>query len=257
MVDQWWQFSYNTNVSLERLSEQGCSYVPLPITIDRNIKNKWHIKRGEELSAAEGVAITVSCEDIQGALKFINDLLDEEIIKLRYWGIEGKNYETDADGVYYRTTQQRIEARSLEYTSAHFCMYSYFPRVEGMLSDGINAFSPEYQMGEFMDVLTPDVRECLQAYGCESYVDMLGTNEAPGPWYPMYSYADRQPPESAPGMAWRAMNSVKREYLPRVVMTEDFDAVWQQYVESYASCQPEIFFQEMQREVERRIKFSK
>ena len=36
-------------------------------------------------------------------------------------------------------------------------------------------------------------------------------------------------------------------------MTDDFDAMWQKYMENYAACQPEIFFAEMQRELERRI----
>ena len=41
MVDQWWNFAYNVNDSLKQqgLDEKGCSYVPLPITIDEGIKN--------------------------------------------------------------------------------------------------------------------------------------------------------------------------------------------------------------------------
>ena len=101
-------------------------------------------------------------------------------------------------------------------------MYSYFPRIEGMLSDGINAFSPEYQPDEFFDALVPDVKECLIAYGCRNYVDMLGTNEEPGPWYPMYSYSEMLTPESEAARVWDQMNRVKRDYLPRVVMTDDF-----------------------------------
>lgn len=252
MVDQWWQFAYSVNGSLEKMSEQGCGYVPLPITMDRSIKNQWHVKRGAELSAADGISITVSCEDVEGAMKFINDLLDEEILKLRYWGVEEIDYNVNENGVYYRTPEQREAARNLEYSSARFCMYSYFPRIEGMLSDGINAFSPEYQPGEFFDALVPDVKECLIAYGCRNYVDMLGTNEDPGPWYPMYSYSEMLTPESEAARVWDQMNRVKRDYLPRVVMTDDFDAMWQQYMQNYKACHPEIFFAEMQKELERR-----
>ena len=252
MVDQWWQFAYSVNGSIEKMSEQGCGYVPLPITMDRSIKNQWHVKRGVELSAADGISITVSCEDVEGAMKFINDLLDEEILKLRYWGVEKIDYNVNENGVYYRTPEQREAARNLEYSSARFCMYSYFPRIEGMLSDGINAFSPEYQPDEFFDALVPDVKECLIAYGCRNYVDMLGTNEEPGPWYPMYSYSEMLTPESEAARVWDQMNRVKRDYLPRVVMTDDFDGMWQQYMQNYKACHPEIFFAEMQKELERR-----
>ncbi len=253
MVDQWWQFAYMVNGSLEIMSDQGCGYVPLPITIDQSVRNQWHVKRGAELSAADGISITVSCEDIEGAMKFINDLLDEEIIKLRYWGIEGTDYEVYENGVYYRTDEQRNAVRNPEYSRAHFCVYPYFPRIEGMLSDGLNAFAPEYQPGEFFDALVPDVKECLTAYGCRNYVEMLGTNEAPGPWYPMYSYSDMLTTDSEAGRVWEQMNSVKREFLPKVVMTDDFDAMWAQYMERYTACRPEIFFAEMQQELERRL----
>lgn len=122
-----------------------------------------------------------------------------------------------------------------------------------MLSDGLNAFAPEYQPGEFFDALVPDVKECLTAYGCRNYVEMLGTNEAPGPWYPMYSYSDMLTTDSEAGRVWEQMNSVKREFLPKVVMTDDFDAMWAQYMERYTACRPEIFFAEMQQELERRL----
>lgn len=252
MVDQWWQFAYPVNSSLERMSAQGCGYVPLPITMDRETKNQWHVKRGAELSAADGISITVSCEDIEGAMKFINGLLDEEILKLRFWGVEGEDYEVYVNGVYFRTAEQKNRIQDPEYRAAHLCMYPYFPRIEGMLSDGINAFSPEYQADEFFEALAPDVKECLVAYQCRNYVDMLGTNDEPGPWYPMYSYSEMLTSESEAGRVWDQMNRVKREYLPRVVMTNDFDAMWQQYMEHYEACQPDIFFAEMQRELERR-----
>lgn len=253
MVDQWWQFAYSVNTSLENMPVQNYGYVPLPITIDRGIQNQWHIKRGAELSVADGISITVSCEDLKGAMQFINDLLDEEILKLRYWGIEGIDYDVYVNGVYYRTPEQRERAKNLDYSNAHFCMYFYFPRIEGMLSDGINAFSPEYQTDEFLNALAPDVKECLVAYGCRNYVEMLGSNNAPGPWFPMYSYSEMLTSETEAGSVWEKMKSIKIHYLPRVVMTEDFEGMWQQYMEDYAACQPEIFFEEMQHELERRI----
>lgn len=254
MVDQWWQFAYDVNGALERMTEQGCSYVPLPITMEEGVKNQWHTKRGNGYSVAEGISITVDCEDIEGAMQFMNDLLNDEVMKLRYWGIEGEDYEVDENGVFYRTDEQREKSRDVEYGATQYCFYSYFPRTEGMCADGINAFSPEYQPEEFFAGLPQDVRECLTAYGCKSYVEMLGTNEQPGPWYPMYSHSDMLTNETAAGRAWKEMGEVKQKYLPQVVMTEDFEGMWEQYMESYEACQPEFFLEEMQKELERRIK---
>ena len=254
MIDQWWNFAYNVNDSLKQqgLDEQGCDYVPLPITIEEGIQNKWHCS-GSVLNEASGLAITTSCEDVEGALQFINDLLSQEVHDLRYWGVEGEDYEVDENGLFYRTEEQRLEASDTAYKASHLCTYSYFPQYSGTSRDGINAMQPQYQPTEFFDGLSDDVKKCFEAYGAETYVDMLGTSEAPGPWYPMYSYSNNMTTSTPGGMALTKMGEIKHEYLPKVVMAEDFDAAWDEYMEAYESCDPQAFLDEMQEELDRRM----
>lgn len=254
MIDQWWNFAYNVNDSLKQqgLDEQGCDYVPLPITIEEGIQNKWHCS-GSVLNEASGLAITTSCEDVEGALQFINDLLSQEVHDLRYWGVEGEDYEVDENGLFYRTEEQRLEASDTAYKASHLCTYSYFPQYVGTSRDGINAMQPQYQPTEFFDGLSDDVKKCFEAYGAETYVDMLGTSEAPGPWYPMYSYSNNMTTSTPGGMALTKMGEIKHEYLPKVVMAEDFDAAWDEYMEAYESCDPQAFLDEMQEELDRRM----
>ena len=254
MIDQWWNFAYNVNDSLKQqgLDEQGCDYVPLPITIEEGIQNKWHCS-GSVLNEASGLAITTSCEDVEGALQFINDLLSQEVHDLRYWGVEGEDYEVDENGLFYRTEEQRLEASDTAYKASHLCTYSYFPQYAGTSRDGINAMQPQYQPTEFFDGLSDDVKKCFEAYGAETYVDMLGTSEAPGPWYPMYSYSNNMTTSTPGGMALTKMGEIKHEYLPKVVMAEDFDAAWDEYMEAYESCDPQAFLDEMQEELDRRM----
>ena len=254
MIDQWWNFAYNVNDSLKQqgLDEQGCDYVPLPITIEEGIQNKWHCS-GSVLNEASGLAITTSCEDVEGALQFINDLLSQEVHDLRYWGVEGEDYEVDENGLFYRTEEQRLEASDTAYKASHLCTYSYFPQYAGTSRDGINAMQPQYQPTEFFDGLSDDVKKCFEAYGAETYVDMLGTSEAPGPWYPMYSYSNNMTTSTPGGMALTKMGEIKHEYLPKVVMAEDFDAAWDEYMEAYESCDPQAFLDEMKEELDRRM----
>ena len=254
MIDQWWNFAYNVNDSLKQqgLDEQGCDYVPLPITIEEGIQNRWHCS-GSVLNEASGLAITTSCEDVEGALQFINDLLSQEVHDLRYWGVEGEDYEVDENGLFYRTEEQRLEASDTAYKASHLCTYSYFPQYAGTSRDGINAMQPQYQPTEFFDGLSDDVKKCFEAYGAETYVDMLGTSEAPGPWYPMYSYSNNMTTSTPGGMALTKMGEIKHEYLPKVVMAEDFDAAWDEYMEAYESCDPQAFLDEMQEELDRRM----
>ncbi|MDD6811283.1 MAG: extracellular solute-binding protein [Lachnospiraceae bacterium] len=254
MIDQWWDFAYNVNDSLKQqgLDLQGCNYVPLPITIEKGMKNQWH-NSGGVLNVSSGLAVTTSCDDVEGALQFVNDLLDQDIHNLRFWGVEGVDYEVLDNGEFYRREDQRMTAADTAYKAAHLCTYSYFPQYNGTSDDGINANKPDGQANEFYDGLNSEVQECFEAYGAQTYVDMIGTSEAPGSWYPMWSYSNTLTTNTAGGTAWIKMGEIKHEYLPKVVMADNFDAAWTEYMDVYAGCNPQDFLDEMQTELDRRM----
>ena len=252
MVDQWWQFYYNLAEPYETngLSDLGCDYVPLPITMDKGTSNQWHTSRNAEMDTSSGLSITTSCEDVQGALQFVNDLLDSDITKLRFWGEKDLDYSVDKNGMFYMNSEQEKRHGDSALNESHFCPYSYFPRVEGLLDDGINAFSMEYQSAEFMKSLKPDIRECFEAYDVQNYVELLGTNEAPGAWYPMYSYTQSLSSKSKGGMIRDEIDAVKRNWLPQVIMSDDFASTWDAYMAAYQKCDPQDYFDILQRHVD-------
>ena len=255
MVDQWWQFAYDIGPAFEeiRAGEMGYNYVPLPVTISRDVKNQWHVSRASEFDISSGISVTTSCQDIEGAFQFLNDLLEEDVLRLRFWGVEGVDYEVDENGQFYRTEEQNVRANDAGLIASHYCYYSYFPRKEGLSKDGINAYIPEDQQSETYSNLPPDVIECLNAYGCQTYVDMLGNNDKPGNWYPMYSYSDQLTYSTQEGSVWKEMIAVKQDQLPKVIMSDDFEQAWEDYMQMYQSCKPQIFFDAMQQELERRV----
>lgn len=254
MIDQWWDFAYTAGDAIKQagLDAQGCDYIPLPITIDESVKNQWHCSGGV-LNVSDGLAITTSCEDVEGALQFVDDLLTQDIHNLRFWGVEGVDYNVDENGEFYRTEEQRTRGVDTAYKASHTCTYSYFPQYSGTSDDGINANKPDGQANEFFDGLNDDVKEAFSAYGAETYVDMIGTNEAPGAWYPMWSYSNSFTTDTEGGMAWNKIGEIKHEYLPQVVMAKDFDAAWAEYMEAYNSCDPEAFIGELQTELDKRM----
>ena len=254
MIDQWWDFAYTAGDAIKQagLDAQGCDYIPLPITIDESVKNQWHCSGGV-LNVSDGLAITTSCEDVEAALQFVDDLLSQDIHNLRFWGVEGVDYNVDDNGEFYRTEEQRTRAVDTAYKASHTCTYSYFPQYSGTSDDGINANKPDGQANEFFDGLNDDVKEAFSAYGAETYVDMIGTNEAPGAWYPMWSYSNSFTTDTEGGMAWNKIGEIKHEYLPQVVMAKDFDAAWAEYMEAYNSCNPEAFIGELQTELDKRM----
>ena len=254
MIDQWCDFAYTAGDAIKQagLDAQGCDYIPLPITIDESVKNQWHCSGGV-LNVSDGLAITTSCEDVEAALQFVDDLLSQDIHNLRFWGVEGVDYNVDDNGEFYRTEEQRTRAVDTAYKASHTCTYSYFPQYSGTSDDGINANKPDGQANEFFDGLNDDVKEAFSAYGAETYVDMIGTNEAPGAWYPMWSYSNSFTTDTEGGMAWNKIGEIKHEYLPQVVMAKDFDAAWAEYMDAYNSCDPGAFIGELQTELDKRM----
>lgn len=254
MIDQWWDFAYTAGDAIKQagLDAQGCDYIPLPITIDESVKNQWHCSGGV-LNVSDGLAITTSCEDVEAALQFVDDLLSQDIHNLRFWGVEGVDYNVDDNGEFYRTEEQRTRAVDTAYKASHTCTYSYFPQYSGTSDDGINANKPDGQANEFFDGLNDYVKEAFSAYGAETYVDMIGTNEAPGAWYPMWSYSNSFTTDTEGGMAWNKIGEIKHEYLPQVVMAKDFDAAWAEYMDAYNSCDPGAFIGELQTELDKRM----
>ena len=42
------------------------------------------------------------------------------------------------------------------------------------------------------------------------------------------------------------IDAVKRNWLPQVIMSDDFDAVWAAYMDAYQDCDPEVYFDVLQ-----------
>ena len=118
MADQKWNFQRATY----ELPDE-CQYVPLGVVIDEGIEEHYHSQPAFDDSM--GITISTSCDDVEGALKFLNDLLSPEILTLRFWGIEGKDYMVDDDGLFYCTDEQTANRSNSEYAYKNFKKNGY------------------------------------------------------------------------------------------------------------------------------------
>lgn len=260
MFDYYWDFGYSTEFRYETvgrtgqtLSELGCDYVPLGLVAERGMEQSYHVYN--ELSdTSSGIAVTVSCVDVDLAFSFLNDLLDQEIHDLRFWGIEGVDYLIDEYGLYYRTEEMRIAWEDPEYLTRHVCEYSMMPQWKGMSRDGINRMMPSEQPSEFQAGLPKPVVTCFKAYGVENYVEFLGSaRKDPGPWYPLWTWSNMLSTDTPEGWAWYLMGECKHKWLPEVVMAGDFDETWDEYMAEYQECDPDVFINASQSEVNARL----
>ncbi len=96
------------------------------------------------------------------------------------------------------------------------------------------------------DMAEPLVK-CFEAYGVTTYPGMIDSVvETNAEWFPMYSFSNNFTTETPGGTAWALMGECKHEWLPKVVMADDFDKGWQDYMTAYSACKPEDFLSEMQ-----------
>jgi len=254
MCDQNWDFNYTIQDVFRTtgLDAEGCNYVPLGLTAEKGMENRWHTY-ADTLNNSSGIAVTTSCADPDRAFKFLNDIMDQEIHDLRFWGIEGVDYLVDEEGLYYRTPEMRTQCADEAYKASHMCQYSYMPQWLGTSRDGINAMQPSEQYSEFVSGMAEPLVKVFEAYDAKGYPDLIGSViEDNAPWFPMYSYSNGMTTETEGGVAWTKMGETKHEWLPKVVMSSDFEKEWTDYMAAYEACNPQAFLDEMQVELERR-----
>lgn len=253
IIDQYWNFG-TSDRALRTEGKYGQTYVPLPVTLSEDIVDRWH--NYPALDVSNGLSITTSCKDIEGALQFVNDLLDPEILKMRYWGEEGVDYYVGDDGVFYRDETQRANALNQNWDLENFCKYDYFPRYSGMLEDGINAFAPDQQPGEYYAGLPDYDKEFLDGYGYKTMLDFLTADIPNEPWFPMWSYTNTWTQDTPHGAARQVMTDLKHEWLPKTMMcpADQFDSLWDQYMATYKDkVDVDAYLDELTDEINRRV----
>jgi putative aldouronate transport system substrate-binding protein len=230
MVDQYWNFK-NAEDSLVQQGLDDSCYVPVGVVIEEGIEERYHSEA--TLDVSNGLGITTSCKDIEGALQFVNDMLSQEIQTMRFWGIEGEDYAVDEEGLFYRNETQRKDQQDAEWKVTGWCDYSYFPHYIGMNLDDKNAYQPLNQPKESYDTLTEAKKSVLNAYNIGTLTEFLNPAGENALWYPMWSYLNTWTSETDYGVARVNMDEVKHEYLPKVCMADDFEKAWEDYLKVF------------------------
>ena len=253
VIDQYWQFES----AQESLYAQGLierTYVPLGLTIEKGVRE--HYRSMEALDISNGIGISVSCKDVEGALSYIDRLLEQDVMKLRFWGEEEVDYSIDQDGLFFRSEEQRKRSTDKNWSANNYYSLYYFPHYDGMLADGINAVRPTEQPEEFFASLSDYDKELLSAYGYQTFVDFL--NEPPkenSAWFPLYSYTNSLDIKLEPGKAHKQIETIRKEWLPKVIMAEvgEFESIWESYRnEFFNQIDVEMYEDMLTREVQRR-----
>ena len=209
-------------------------YVPLELSLCHN--SKVHYGSSDECAPWDGIGISRKCKDVEKALQFLDDLLSPEIMKLRFWGEEGIDYEVNDDGLFYLTDKQKQHRVDYEYRRKNFCRYCLFPQLCNTLEDGLNAVYPVNQPSVYQECLTSNDRALLEAYGYQKYNDFItygSTNRKKQ--YSMNEFMLDYINYGEIGKVYMEIKELKRYWIPSVIMAKEdtFDDMWNQYEKEY------------------------
>lgn len=228
---QGWQFMYGPDLANRDRGENHRTMAPLPIVFDESIQ-PWY-RNVPIPNLLRGMGISVSAKDPVRIIRFINDLLDEEIQRTLNWGIEDQHWQWDANGIPYRTEEQRANWQNDNWQTLNRgrLLNDIFPKLEGSFSDGfpsdLTYFYPERQ-----STLLPEDRELLEAYGVGGTNQLMDPNPRPNNiWFPTWNMAT--PPDgSAAQIALTRAEETMKARLPQIILAPpaDFNRLWNAYV---------------------------
>ncbi|MDR0908180.1 MAG: hypothetical protein LBM77_00285 [Spirochaetaceae bacterium] len=252
--DQRWQFQTGDDA----LRDQGMynrTMAPLPIVFDESIR-PWY--RNQKIpNLGRGIGISVSAKDPVRIIKFINDLLQEDVQRTIEWGIEGKDWQFDASGKPYRTEQQRKDwlDQNWQNNNRALLMRDNFPSWEGTFSGGFPSVLEDYYP-EREALAYQEDKELWAAYGVTSYAELMDKDPRPNNiWFPTWSMPN--PPDGSEAqIALVRQENTRRKYLPQLILAApaDFDKIWDEYVAQSEKDGIATYEQYMQTEMDKRIK---
>lgn len=248
MFDQQWNFQDGEFVLISEGKIER-TYVPLGLSYDGS-DVPYNRVRNEGIIGGNGMGISTKCKDVERALQFMDTLLEEDVHRLMYWGIEGEDYYVDNNGRYRRTPEQKANFDNPDWrlANAGLVIGDQFPKLEGRYSNG-NSTGAGTQPEERLENQFPYDKEFYQKYGFYTKSDFLPLMDHPG--YPeVWSIFSTMEEGNIAKPIFDQITDLQNRYLPGVIMSKNFDAAWTEYANKYES----VDYPALEKEVERQIR---
>ena len=227
MHDQGWDFQTATD-SLRSAGMDEYTYVPL-MPVYEGVE-PWYADR-PVMNTNQGFGVSVSSDQPEAALKFLDLMMSEPWQKVLSWGIEGEDYMVGDDGMFTRTEEQRANARDLTWRASNRleALLDCLPKRNGQFSDG-NAFSPDDQPAEFFATLSDYDRGFMEQYGKQTWLEFMN----PQPENPKYYPAWNITLSDEANQVNQQITDAAVQNLPRIIAGDpaEFDANWQAFVDN-------------------------
>jgi len=251
---QGWQFMYSADLANRDRGQNIRTQAPLPIVWDD--KTTPHYRTWTVPNLLRGMGISVSAKDPVRIMRFVDDQLAEDVQRTLNWGIEGVAWQKNAQGVPYRTAQQRANWQNDNWQTQNLArlMRDIFPKIQGTYSDGypsdLSDFFPEREA-----MITPEDKELWAAYGVQSNNELMDKNPPPNsPWFPAWS-ANTAAGDSPAQLSKTRSEQIMKQRLPAIILapTADFERLWADYIKELTPAAAP-YEQYMQQVLDQRLK---
>lgn len=227
--NQYWQIQQAQDILLKE--DPDSIMVPFPVVYDEPVEE--FMRDTPYIQTTQGMGITKDADDPVAAIKYLDYLVGHQT--LIQWGIEGKHYEVDENGHYYRTPEQITMFTDNDWVQNVFgrhYFYNLFPSLIGLDENG-NSYMPNRQDVMIYGGATESEKEVMDAYGIKSFAELYN-DPRPGeevPYYPLWTITLET--GSLEHVDNTRLGDTLREYVPRLVMSspEEYDSIWKEYVE--------------------------
>jgi len=255
LFGQQWQFD-NAEAAKTDRNEHIRTMAPLPVVFDANITPRYRTETIPNIG--RGLGISVSAQDPVRIIRFLNDYLAEDVQRTMLWGIQGEDWQYNAQGVPYRTQQQRTNWDSQSWQDANRATLwsNLAPKMEGSFADGYPTNLSDYYP-EREAMLRPEDRELYNAYGVGGYAQMMAAEPLKNSlWFPTWNMDN--PPDGSPAqIALQRCEQTMKRLLPAMILapTAQFDSLWDAYVrEMEVTNNIGVYEQYMQQQLNQRIR---
>jgi len=251
MFDQQWNFQDGEHVLISE-GKINRTYVPLGLSYDGK-PVPYNRVRNAGIIGGNGMGISVKCKDVERALLFMDTLLQEDVHRLMYWGIEGEDYYVDANGRYRRTAEQKANFDNPDWrlANAGLVIGDQFPKLEGRYSNG-NSTGAGTQPEERLENQFPYDKEFYQKYGFYTKSDFLPLMDHPG--YPeVWSIFSTMTEENVAKPIFNDITDLQNRYLPGVIMSDNYEAAWTEYAKRYESVDYAALEDEIEKQIQMRL----
>lgn len=235
IADAWWDYA-SAETAIKGAEMYDRTYCPMPVTMSEDIVAPYLMDLG--FNGGWGIGITENCKDPQRAFQFLDWWCSDEAQILANWGIEGVNYEYDANGKRYIPADE-LEKKNTDQnysitTGVGAYVYPFPMRGDGAKDSTGNYYTttnPDELIAKYTDV----EKETLAAYGATMFADLFPQRETLPIIRHGQVYNYDIPSDSEAGILQTNFETYVRAEVTKAIIApiDEFDAKWDSIVAWY------------------------